>query len=117
VRATIQLPRDRLRKIDREWDAMHAQRAVVSELVQGSTGVRDEMIALRNHIVETARSYRSGEDLVPEKVAEAIFPAAELQRQQQQQRARSLQPQSGAHLRRCPDGHKGGREHPDQQTV
>ncbi len=76
VRAAVRLPRERLRRIDREWDSMHAHRAVVAELVQSSKGVREEVIALRDYIVETARDADSTGDLVPEEVAEAIFPAA-----------------------------------------
>ncbi len=76
VKAAVRLPRDRLRRIDREWDTMYAQRAVVSELVQSSKGVRQELVALREYIVETARDLDPRGDLVPEEVAVAIFPAA-----------------------------------------
>ena len=76
VKAAVQLPRDRLRRIDRGWEKMHPQRAVVSELVLASTGVREEMIALRKYIAEVARGADLSPDTVAEEVAEAIMPAA-----------------------------------------
>ena len=76
VNAAVQLPGDRLRRIDREWDGMHDHRGVISELVQGNKALREEMAALRQYIAEAARQLEPPGDLIPEETAEAIIPAA-----------------------------------------
>jgi hypothetical protein len=83
VQAAVRLPHDRLRRIDRQWDRLSPQRAVVSELVQASNEVRVQMGQLREYITVAARmASATGEAetgpraLLPEEVTEAVFPAA-----------------------------------------
>jgi hypothetical protein len=83
VQAAVRLPHDRLRRIDRLWDKLSADRRVVSEVVQSSTEVRHQVEQLRDYIITAARmAAATGESetgsraLLAEEVAEAILPAA-----------------------------------------
>lgn len=79
VQTAVRLPQDRLRRIDREWERLVAERAVVSQLVRDSQEVRDEVTALRDFVIAEARraaDERAEEKSIPEDIAEAVFPAA-----------------------------------------
>jgi hypothetical protein len=79
VQTAVRLPADRLRRIDRAWERLGAERAIVSELVQDSQEVREEVTALRDYVIAEARraaEERVEDRLIPEDIAEAIFPAA-----------------------------------------
>ncbi len=79
VQTAVRLPQDRLRRIDREWERLAAERAVVSQLVKDSQEVRDEVTALRDFVITEARraaEERAEDRLIPEDIAEAVFPAA-----------------------------------------
>jgi hypothetical protein len=83
VQAAVRLPHDRLRRIDRQWDKLTADRRVVSEVIQASSEVRHQMEQLREYIVTAARmAAATGEvetgprALLIEEVAEAVLPAA-----------------------------------------
>lgn len=83
VQAAVRLPHDRLRRIDRQWNGLIADRRVVSELVQASNELRLQIGQLRDYITMAARmAGATGEAetgptaLLPEDVTEAIFPAA-----------------------------------------
>ena len=56
-----------------------AERAIVSELVQDSPQIRAEVAALREYVIAEARraaEERPEDRLIPEDIAEAVFPAA-----------------------------------------
>jgi hypothetical protein len=79
IQTAVRLPEDRLRRIDREWERLAAERAVVSELVKASQEVREEVTALRDFVIAEARraaEESAEEKLIPEDIAEAVFPAA-----------------------------------------
>jgi hypothetical protein len=83
VQAGVRLPHQRLRKIDRSWAVLSAERRVVSEVIQGSEELRLEAHRLRQYLVDQAlTAAEAGEadtgtsSLLPEEVAEAILPAA-----------------------------------------
>lgn len=83
VQAAVRLPHGRLRKIDRQWDDLSAERRVISELVQASDEARVQVSQLREYIAVTARmAGAAGQaetgptSLLVEDVTEAIFPAA-----------------------------------------
>jgi hypothetical protein len=84
VQAAIRLPADRLRRIDRQWDKLSAERRVVSGLVrEAGAEVRVQAEQLRDYILNAARmAAATGEietgtrALLPEEVAEAVLPAA-----------------------------------------
>lgn len=83
VQCAVRLPHDRLRKIDRQWDKLVAERAVLSDLIQSNHEVRMELGRLREYITTAARmAEATGESgsgataLLPEEVAEAVLPAA-----------------------------------------
>jgi hypothetical protein len=79
VQAAVRLPPDRLRRVERQWDGLQQQRALVAEVVQSSESVRKEVMALREYVLAEAR--RAAADLpddqqIPEDIVEAVFPAA-----------------------------------------
>jgi hypothetical protein len=83
VQAAVRLPHDRLRKIDRQWDSLAAERRVVSELVQASNELRLQMGQLRDYITLAARMAGATREadsaptsMLAEDVAEAVLPAA-----------------------------------------
>jgi hypothetical protein len=83
VQAAVRLPHERLRRIDRQWDSLSAERRVISELVQANNERRLQMSQLRDYIAVAARmagamgEAESGPtSLLLEDVTEAIFPAA-----------------------------------------
>jgi hypothetical protein len=83
VQSAVRLPHQRLRKIDRQWDKLFAERGVVRELMQSDNEARLRLSQLREYITIAARmAEASGEAgsgttaLLPEEVAEAILPAA-----------------------------------------
>jgi hypothetical protein len=84
VQAAVRLPSARLRRIDRQWDKLGADRRVVSEVVrEGGAEVRVQVEQLRDYILTAARmAAATGETetgttaLLPEEVAEAVLPAA-----------------------------------------
>lgn len=84
VQAAVRLPSARLRRIDRQWDKLGADRRVVSELVrEGGAEVRVQVEQLRDYILTAARmAAATGETetgtiaLLPEEVTEAVLPAA-----------------------------------------
>jgi hypothetical protein len=79
VQAAVRLPGDRLRSIDRDWERLSPHRAVVTELVQGSETVRQDVSDLRAYVLAEARrsaADRAHELLIPEDIYEAVFPAA-----------------------------------------
>ena len=83
VRAAVRLPHDRLRRIDRQWDKLSAERRVISELVQASAELRHQVGQLRDYIITSARMAAAAGEfeggsraLLIEEVAEAILPAA-----------------------------------------
>ena len=79
IQTAVRLPEDRLRRIDREWERLGAERAIVSQLVQDSQEVREEVAALRDYVIAEARraaEERAEDRLIPEDIAEAVFPAA-----------------------------------------
>lgn len=79
IQTAVRLPEDRLRRIDRGWERLGAERAVVSELVKDSQEVREEVTALRDYVMAEARraaEERAEDRLIPEDIAEAVFPAA-----------------------------------------
>jgi hypothetical protein len=79
VQTAVRLPADRLRRIDRAWERLAVERAIVSELVQASQEVREEVAALRDYVIAEARraaEERAEDQLIPEDIAEAVFPAA-----------------------------------------
>lgn len=79
IQAAVRLPEDRLRRIEREWERLAAERAIVSQLVKDSQEVREEVTALRDYVTAEARraaDERAEEKLIPEDIAEAVFPAA-----------------------------------------
>jgi hypothetical protein len=84
VQAAIRLPADRLRRIDRQWDKLSAERRVMSEVLR-ETGaeIRLQVEQLRAYILTAARMAAATGDigsgtkaLLPEEVAEAVLPAA-----------------------------------------
>jgi hypothetical protein len=79
IRAAVQLPEDRLRRIDRAWERLQPHRTVVAGLVQGNQELSDQVRALREYVMAEARrsaAERRNEDLIPEDMAEAILPTA-----------------------------------------
>ena len=79
VQAAVRLPPDRLRRVERGWDSLQEQRALVAGLVQSSEDVRNEVMALRDYVLAEAR--RAVADLpddaqIPEDIVEAVFPTA-----------------------------------------
>lgn len=79
VRAAVRLPEDRLRRIDRDWNRLYPHRVVVAELVQSSEDVRQDIADLRDYVLAEARRVAADqeqEQLIPEDICEAVFPAA-----------------------------------------
>lgn len=79
IQVAVRLPEDRLRRIDREWERLGPERAIVAGLVRDSPEVREEVTALRDYVIAEARraaEERAEEKLIPEDIAEAVFPAA-----------------------------------------
>ena len=79
IQTAVRLPEDRLRRIDREWERLATERAVVAALVKDSPEIREEVTALRDYVISEARraaEERAEEKLIPEDIAEAVFPAA-----------------------------------------
>ena len=84
VQAAVRLPHDRLRRTDRQWDKLGAERRVLSGLVrEAGAEVRHQVEQLRDYILTAARmAAATGETetgtraLLPEEVAEAVLPAA-----------------------------------------
>ena len=84
VQAAVRLPPDRLRRIDRHWDKLGADRRVISELVrEAGAEVRVQVEQLRDYVLTAARMAAATGDietgtrgLLPEEVAEAVLPAA-----------------------------------------
>ena len=79
IQGAVRLRPDRLRRVDREWERLHVQRAAVAELVQSSKKVREDMAALRDYVLTEARravGERPDEQQIPEDIVEAVFPAA-----------------------------------------
>jgi hypothetical protein len=79
VQAAVRLPYDRLKAIDRAWDQLYPHRVVLAELVQGSEQLRHQIGELRAYVAAEARrvaAEREEELLIPEDIAEAVFPAA-----------------------------------------
>jgi hypothetical protein len=80
VKAAVRLPEDRLKQVDRAWDQLYPHRAVLAQLVQSSSDeVRRDVAGLREFTLAEARraaAERPGEQLVPEDLFEAVFPAA-----------------------------------------
>lgn len=79
VQTAVRLPEERLKRINRAWDELYPHRTVVTELVQSSAQVRQEVSALREYALAEARraaAERPGERLIPEDIFEAVFPAA-----------------------------------------
>jgi hypothetical protein len=79
IQTAVRLPQDRLRRIDRGWERLGAERVIVSELVKESQAVREEVAALRDFVIAEARRVaeeRAQDQLIPEDMAEAVFPAA-----------------------------------------
>ncbi|MFL5404188.1 MAG: hypothetical protein ACJ8BF_15400 [Gemmatimonadales bacterium] len=82
VQAAVRLPHQRLRKIDRSWASLASERRVVSEVAQDSDEMRLEVYRLKQYLIAQAHAAGiTGDDsgagsLLPEEVAEAIFPAA-----------------------------------------
>ena len=83
VQCAVRLPHERLRKIDRQWDKLTAERGVISDLMQADHEVRMELGRLREYITSAARmAEATGEwgsgvtALLAEEVAEAVLPAA-----------------------------------------
>ena len=79
IQTAVRLPADRLRRIDRAWERLGPERAIVSELVQENQEVRKEVAALRDYVIAEARraaEERAEDRLIPEDIAEAVFPAA-----------------------------------------
>lgn len=79
IQVAVRLPEDRLRRIDREWERLAPERAIVAGLVRDSPEVREEVTALRDYVIAEARraaEERAEEKLIPEDIAEAVFPAA-----------------------------------------
>src|SRR3954463_10059242 len=84
VQAAVRLPPDRLRRIDRQWDKLSAERRGISQVVR-ETGaeIRLQAEQLRAYILTAARMAAATGDiesgtraLLPEEVAEAVLPAA-----------------------------------------
>jgi hypothetical protein len=123
VQAAVRLPHDRLRRIDRQWDKLTADRRVVSEVVQGNAEVRHQMEQLRDYIVTAARmAAATGEietgprALLIEEVAEAVLPAAravllrqELEKSTAPGRASAFAALTAPFLDVLPEG-RGGKE-------
>ena len=79
IQTAVRLPADRLRRIDRAWERLRVERAIVSELVQDSQEAREEVAAFRDFVIAEARraaEERAEDRLIPEDIAEAVFPAA-----------------------------------------
>jgi hypothetical protein len=84
VQAAVRLPADRLRRIDRQWDKLSAERRVISEVVRESGAeLRLQVEQLRAYILTAARMASATGDiesgtraLLPEEVAEAVLPSA-----------------------------------------
>ena len=79
IQTAVRLPEDRLRRIDRGWERLGVERALVAELVKASKEVREEVAALRDFVTAEARravEERPEDRLIPEDIAEAVFPAA-----------------------------------------
>jgi hypothetical protein len=79
VQSAVRLPYDRLKAIDRAWDQLYPHRVALAELVQGSEQLRQDIGELRAYVVAEARrvaAEREEERLIPEDIAEAVFPAA-----------------------------------------
>ena len=79
IQTAVRLPEDRLRRIDREWERLAPERAIVAGLVKDSPEVREEVAALRDYVIAEARraaEERAEDRLIPEDIAEAVFPAA-----------------------------------------
>jgi hypothetical protein len=84
VQAAVRLPPDRLRRIDRHWDKLGAERRVISELMrEAGAELRLQVEQLRDYILTAARMAAATGDiesgtraLLPEEVAEAVLPTA-----------------------------------------
>lgn len=79
VQTAVRLSEERLRRVDRTWERLHAHRAVVAELVQGDQELHDQVRALREYVMAEARrsaAERENERLIPEDIAEAVLPTA-----------------------------------------
>jgi hypothetical protein len=83
VHAAIRLPHSRLRRIDRQWDKLQADRRVISEVVQANNEIRLQMGPLRDYITIAARMAEAAgiaengpTSMLVEEVVEAILPAA-----------------------------------------
>ena len=78
VQAAVRLPEERLKLVDRAWDQLHQHRSVLTELVQSSDKVRQQVRELRDYLLAEARraaNERAEERLIPEDLFEAVFPA------------------------------------------
>jgi hypothetical protein len=79
VQPAVRLPEERLKAIDRAWEQLYPHRIILAELVQKSEQARQGVNALREYTLSEARrvaAERPGEQLVPEDIFEAVFPAA-----------------------------------------
>jgi hypothetical protein len=79
VQAAVRLPEERLKLVNRAWDQLHQHRAVLTELVQHSEKVRQDVRELRDYLLAEARraaNERPDGRLIPEDLFEAVFPAA-----------------------------------------
>jgi hypothetical protein len=79
VQTAVRLPAERLEQIDRAWRELYPHRTVVTDLVQSSAQLRQEVSALREYTLAEARrasAERPGERLTAEYIFEAVFPAA-----------------------------------------
>jgi hypothetical protein len=79
VQAAVRLPQERLKRIDEAWEELYPHRIVLGDVIQSSPELRQQVTALREFALAEARRAaveHPEEQLIPEDLFEAVFPAA-----------------------------------------
>ena len=81
VHEAVRLPHERLRKVDRQWDGLHAEQVIVTRLLQSGGNLREKVRALRGLIREKAElAVKAGDadesGMLVDEVVMAIYPTA-----------------------------------------